>query len=268
MPPTREVTSRIELNVLAPARLVLQVAVADGPRRHVEELEISVDGRPAADVREIATTAGGRLHVLDVGAGPVVVAYRSVVSAAVPPAPPEPDELFSYLRPSRYSESDKLFALAQREVAGATPASLALAAQGWVRTRLAYVLSSSRGTDSAVDTMLAGAGVCRDYAHLLVALLRARDVPARLVSVYAPGLDPMDFHAVVEAWLGERWCALDATGLAPRQSLVRIATGRDAADTAFVSTQGGGVELVATAVTATASPGLPVDPPDSLVTLG
>ncbi|MBO0985872.1 transglutaminase family protein, partial [Rathayibacter sp. SD072] len=91
----------------------------------------------------------------------------------------------------------------------------------------------------AERTLLARRGVCRDFAHLVVALLRALDVPARLVSVYAPGLSPMDFHAVAEAWIEGEWRVVDATTLAPRQSLVRIATGRDAADTAFLSVYDG-----------------------------
>ena len=93
--------------------------------------------------------------------------------------------------------------------------------------------------DAAADTLLAGAGVCRDYAHLVVALLRALNIPARLVAVYAPGCDPMDFHAVAEAWVDDAWHIVDATQLAPRESMVRIATGRDAADTAFLTTRGG-----------------------------
>ncbi len=74
-------------------------------------------------------------------------------------------------------------------------------------------------------------------------MLRARNVPARLVAVYAPGLQPMDFHAVVEAAIDGEWRAVDATTLAPRQSLVRIATGRDASDTAFLTVQSGRADL-------------------------
>jgi transglutaminase-like putative cysteine protease len=94
--------------------------------------------------------------------------------------------------------------------------------------------------------------VCRDYAHLVIAFLRAHDVPARLVSAYAPGLSPMDFHAVVDVGLDDAWQVVDATGLAPRQSLMRIATGRDAADTAFLSSAGAAVLLNVLAVTAVA----------------
>ena len=126
---------------------------------------------------------------------------------------------------------------------------------------------SSSPTDGAVDTLLAGAGVCRDYAHLAVALLRARDVPARLVSVYAPGLSPMDFHAVVEAVVDGAWHVVDATLLAPRSTLVRIATGRDAADTAFLSNYGGALRLDGIEVSAVADE-LPADDLDDLVRLG
>jgi transglutaminase-like putative cysteine protease len=109
--------------------------------------------------------------------------------------------------------------------------------------------------------------VCRDYAHLVVALLRAVNVPARLVSVYAPGLSPMDFHAVAEAFVDGHWRVVDATCLAPRQTLVRIATGRDAADTAFLDNHKGAIELTNMTVTATSDGDLPRDALDQLVSI-
>ena len=137
----------------------------------------------------------------------------------------------------------------------------------WVGTRLSYVPGSSGPLDGAVETLLAGAGVCRDYAHLAVALLRSLGVPARLVAVYAPGCDPMDFHAVVEAHVAGGWHVVDATALAPRSSLLRIATGRDAADTAFMATVHGNVSLDGSEVTAVADDGLPADDLEELVVL-
>src|SRR6201997_5195065 len=137
-----------------------------------------------------------------------------------------------YLRPSRYAEADKFYGFATTEFGNyIDSATLLEKVSSWVGTRLNYVPGSSDPIDGAVDTLLAGAGVCRDFAHLVVALLRAVNVPARVVSVYAPGLYPMDFHAVAEAFVEGRWCVVDGTLLAPRQTLVRIATGRDAADT-------------------------------------
>jgi len=105
----------------------------------------------------------------------------------------------------------------------------------WVFERFAYSAGSSGPLDSAIDTLLSGSGVCRDFAHLTITLCRALGVPARLASVYAPGLSPMDFHAVVEIMTSEGWQVLDPTRLAPRSALVRIATGRDATDTAFAT---------------------------------
>ena len=110
-------------------------------------------------------------------------------------------------------------------------------------------------------------GVCRDYAHLVIAMLRARNVPARLVAVYAPGLSPMDFHAVVEAAIDGHWRAVDATTLAPRETLVRISTGRDASDTAFLTVQSGRADLVSVMSPRPASPSSPTDDLTRLVSL-
>jgi transglutaminase-like putative cysteine protease len=118
-----------------------------------------------------------------------------------------------------------------------------------------------------MSTFASSQGVCRDYAHLTIALLRARDLPARMASVYAPGLSPMDFHAVVEAYVDGAWYVVDATRLAPRQSLVRIATGRDASDVAFLTNHWTGLTLNDVSVTAT-SEELPRDDGWSRVQLG
>jgi transglutaminase-like putative cysteine protease len=98
-------------------------------------------------------------------------------------------------------------------------------------------------------------------------MLRALDVPARAVAVYAPGCWPMDFHAVVESAVDGTWQVHDATALAPRQSLVRISTGRDAADNAFLSNHGGSVRLLTTEITAIVDGALPVDDGRSVVHL-
>ena len=263
----RSVRSSLTADVLAPATLELQVAVA-APRPVTEELAVTVDGAPVP-WRELATEAGGRLHLLHVPAGRLEVSYRAEVHGRAEPVPVGPLDATTYLRPSRYAESDRLASVAAAELGGLdAPADLVRAVGAWVGRRLSYVPGSSTGTDGAVDTLLAGAGVCRDYAHLAVALLRARDVPARLVSVYAPGLDPMDFHAVVEVLVDGAWEALDATLLAPRAGLVRIATGRDAADTAFLSSYGGALRLDGLEVSAVVDGQLPRDDLDERVPIG
>jgi transglutaminase-like putative cysteine protease len=102
-------------------------------------------------------------------------------------------------------------------------------------------------------------GTCRDFAHLGIALCRATGVPARFAAVYAPGLYPMDFHAVFEARENGHWYVYDSTGLAPRSSLVRIVTGRDAADAAFAATTRGSAELTGMEVSATVAGSLPAE---------
>jgi transglutaminase-like putative cysteine protease len=129
----------------------------------------------------------------------------------------------------------------------------------WIRQRISYVPGSSDVHDSAEDTLLTGMGTCRDFAHLGIALCRATGIPARFAAVYAPGLFPMDFHAVFETLQFGRWYVHDATGLAPRQSLIRIATGRDAADTAFSAINGGAGDLGYLEVSATVGTVLPWD---------
>ena len=92
-------------------------------------------------------------------------------------------------------------------------------------------------------------------------------MPARLVSVYAPQLDPMDFHAVVEVLVDGRWVVVDATRMAPRSGMVRMATGRDATDTAWLTNTLSDVELLTLSVDATADE-IFADDPDELIALG
>ena len=141
------------------------------------------------------------------------------------------------------------------------------AVRNWVFNELRYVSGSSRGTDGAVETLLNRRGVCRDYAHLAISLLRAKNVPARLAAVYAPGLSPMDFHAVAEAHINGAWHVIDPTGLAPREAMLRITAGRDSSDTAFLSTVGGSLSLREIRVTAMVNGELPAEDPDKLAVI-
>jgi transglutaminase-like putative cysteine protease len=248
--------------------MMLQVAADDpAPAKLEESLRVTLDGRPL-EPSEILIPGEGRVHLLRPTPGTVTVEYEATVTGSADPIPVSEADRITYLRPSRYAESDRLGAMAQAEFAGITGAAeLVAAVSSWVGSRLYYVPGSSGPTDGAVDTMLQRQGVCRDYAHLVIALLRGLDVPARLAAVYAPGLDPMDFHAVAEAVVDDQWRVVDATLLAPRASLLRIATGRDAADTAFLSTYGGAVDLLEYGVSAVIDPYLPTDDISALVSL-
>jgi transglutaminase-like putative cysteine protease len=262
----RHVGCLLELDVHGPVEMALQIAVAEHSSV-TERLSITLDGVEVA-ARELATSHAGRMHALEFTAGRVVVDYSATIAGTATPAPVDRMESFVYLRPSRYAPSDRLGAFALTEFGGINDRRALLdAVSSWVGTRLGYVPGSSTPTDGAIETLMAGQGVCRDYAHLVVALLRALDVPARVVAVYAPGLTPMDFHAVAEAVVDDAWRAVDATLLAPRSSLVRIATGRDAADTAFVSSYGAHVDLISSSVFAYVDGQLPADDVSALVSL-
>lgn len=264
----RTVSAEVSFTTIAGAtRVVMQVAVARVPGLEIEEtLAVTLDDAPLGMV-EIPTAHGGLMHAVDLPEGTpwggrIRVRYDAEVSnddGLETTAPDNPDDRDIYLRPSRYAESDRLLPIARRELGGLTGLELVHATAGFVHSHLRYVPGSSRFTDGAVETFLAGAGVCRDYAHLTVALLRGLDVPARLVAVYAPGLSPMDFHAVAEAWVEGRWYVVDGTRLAPRPSLLRISTGRDAADTAFLSSYGAGILMGPQSVNAVVDGDLPVD---------
>ena len=265
----REVAAELEVEITAPTTLEFQIAVAPHPHAAVsEELCFVLDGTSVQPL-EISGTHGNRIHKLDVPVGNLVVDYNATIVGRTDPAPVTEYDLSMYLRPSRYAEADKFYGFASTEFGSyADSATLLEKVSSWVGTRLNYVPGSSDPIDGAVDTLLAGAGVCRDYAHLVVALLRAVNVPARVVSVYAPGLSPMDLHAVAEAFVDGQWRVVDGTLLAPRQSLVRIATGRDAADTAFLDNHKGAITLNKMGVMAVVDGELPVDSIDQLVSIG
>lgn len=149
-----------------------------------------------------------------------------------------PPETIPYLLPSRYCESDRFEGFIEREFAGLSGGRLAGALADWVSAHLSYASGTSSGTTTALATFADRRGVCRDYAHLLVALARAGGIPARCVSAYAPGVDPPDFHAVAELWIGDAWHLVDATGMADARDLARVAVGRDATDIAFMTVFG------------------------------
>ncbi|NTV39738.1 MAG: transglutaminase family protein [Demequinaceae bacterium] len=239
----RNVSARLTIDVTAPSELAMSVALATRREGLNEALDVRLDGAPL-EASVIADAHGTRIHAIQADVGILTVDYSATAEGREPPAPVTERDRIRYLRPSRYCESDALAATANAEFGGLTGYSLLEGVSSWVGTRLAYVPGSSLPTDGAVRTLLAREGVCRDYAHLCVALLRASGVPARLASVYAPGLSPMDFHAVCEAAIDGVWWVVDATALAPRPSLLRIATGRDAADTAFMTVMSGHADLL------------------------
>jgi transglutaminase-like putative cysteine protease len=266
----RTVAARLVFKtVVAETKVALAVSVARNPGYSSLEESLSVtSGAEQVPATELSDHHGGRFHYMEFAEPTeVTVDYTATVAGLAQPEEPNRMELIRYVRPSRYAESDRLLPTAYAEFGGLQGEELLHAVRNWVFSELRYVSGSSRGTDGAVETLLHRRGVCRDFAHLAIALLRSKDVPARLVAVYAPGLSPMDFHAVAEAYINNAWHVIDPTGLAPRESMVRITAGRDSSDTAFLSTVGGSLSLRELRVTAVVNGDLPLEDPAKLVAL-
>ena len=157
-----------------------------------------------------------------------------------------PDSVLQFLLPSRYCPSDQasIGLLANQIVLGITSAYAQVKAiQNWIQSNIEYRYGTSDASTSALETANDRVGVCRDFAHLGIALCRSLHIPARMVVGYLYQLEPMDLHAWFEAFVGNRWYTFDATQQEPKGNRISIAYGRDAADVALV-TQFGPANLV------------------------
>ena len=187
-----------------------------------------------------------------------------------------PVEFLTYLAPSRYCESDRLTSWAEAEFGHVPPGhARAAAIATWVQRHIAYSPFGSTTQTTALDTLTDRVGVCRDQAHVMIALCRALSMPARYVTGTDYGADPTkapDFHAYVEVHLGRRWYTFDASGTGIPMGFVRIGTGRDAADVPFATMFGQIQTPFAPLVRATACDGpglqLPVEVGHALSTDG
>jgi len=226
--------------------LAIEVAQLPDQKLHEDLLKVSGSG----PLRPVAAEDGiGRRTWLR-AEGACRASYRATLDVdrpavalaplAASPLPDLPPEVVPYLWPSRYCEADRFEAFVERTFGTVGGGAEIEAMADWIGREMDYVLGSSDVTTTAVDAFLARRGVCRDFAHLLASFARAAGIPARLVSAYAWGLKPPDFHAVVEVWLDGAWHLVDATGLAATEGLARICVGRDATDIAFMTIFGMG----------------------------
>ena len=231
-PRPADVLLQIEVAALSDQRLLTQSLVigSDNPIR-------AVAGEEGIGQRTWAR-ADRRLTARYTAEVEVSRAVTDLHALGATPPRDLPGAVVGYLLPSRYCESDRFEHFVAAEFAGLAGGALAAALVDWVKRALTYDgHSSTRGT-SALHTFAERRGVCRDYAHLLVALARAAEIPARCVAAYAPGVDPPDFHAVAELWLGGAWHLVDPTGMGSPADLARVCVGRDATDIAFMTVFG------------------------------
>lgn len=149
-----------------------------------------------------------------------------------------PAEAVQYLNESRYCPSNKFLHFIQDEFSDVEGGAKIGRMRDWIEAHFTYAAGSSDAETGALDSFVERRGVCRDYAHVMVSLARAAAIPARVVSVYALGVEPQDFHAVAEIFLGGAWHLVDATGMAREAAMAKIAVGRDAADISFLTAYG------------------------------
>ncbi|WP_079435796.1 transglutaminase family protein [Zoogloea sp. LCSB751] len=195
-------------------------------------------------------TTGNRYMRLKAEPGRLRLRYSATVDlqhhVASPESVPEvpvarlPADVLTYLYPSRYCQSDRLYDVAGREFGTLTPGyGRVRAICEWVGRHVTFKSNTTNASTSALDTLGERVGVCRDFAHLMIALCRALNIPARFVAGIDygadPALGPSDFHAYVEVYLGDRWYLFDPSATAIPMGLMRFGTGRDAADVSFAT---------------------------------
>lgn len=224
---------------------IFNLEVARLVRHHdlVERLVITPDHERRIHV---VPDIRNRYFSIEAQPGPLNVRYKADISLDVFRADPNtidevplnaiPLDIMPFLLPSRFVPSDRLAAFAQREF-GEQPMGhrRVTAICNWIYDNIDYQRGASNEQTTATESLIKRAGVCRDFSHIGTAFCRALNIPARYVSCYAYGLEPRDFHAVFEAYLGGRWWLFDATRQANLDGLVRIGVGRDAAEIAFAS---------------------------------
>jgi transglutaminase-like putative cysteine protease len=232
-----------------PADLIFNVHAARTPWQSVVSEALTLSPPIASDLATDPATSNRYLRVR-AEPGPFTMGYAATVDidphhesparleeTAIARIPPQ---VLPYIYPSRYCQSDRLTRMANREFGHLRPGYWrVLAIHDWVRSRTVFTSGSSDHRTGAMDTLVDQVGVCRDFAHLMIALCRALNIPARFVTGIDYGaplsLGPPDFHAYVEVFLGTRWYIFDPTGISAPMGLVRIGTGRDAADVSFAT---------------------------------
>ena len=244
------IETRLEYAVPGPVDVLLQIEAAMIPEQTVLSAHIDLP-----EFEHFARVPGQA----DIGdriwlrlSQPLKVRYRGEVEInrliadvdTLQRTPPHmlPGETVDYLLASRYCPADLFQDFVNSEFAGTEGGARVAALRDWIAQTLSYEPGSSDAMTTAIDTFHSHKGVCRDYAHLMIALTRASAIPARFASVYGIGVEPQDFHAVAGVFLDGAWHMVDPTRMARSESIAKIGVGRDAADVSFL-TSFGAVEL-------------------------
>ncbi|MEQ5786863.1 transglutaminase family protein [Erythrobacter sp. NFXS35] len=226
--------------------VLLQVEVAAVPDQLIERTQIAIT--PCEHLVRVAAQDGIGERIWLRAEGQVLVDYTATVGidraardvGQLPAVPLHrlPGEAVQYLLPSRYCPSHQFADFVQTEFGAFEGGRKIIAMRDWIAGHLSYEAGSSNSDTTAADTFHDGKGICRDYAHLMITLARAADIPARIASVYAPRVTPPDFHAVAEVFVGDEWHQVDPTEMAEGGEIAVIGVGRDIGDVAFLTAFG------------------------------
>jgi len=236
----------LDYDATFPCIVLMEIAAHDGGGQRVQSAQLVQS--PEVNSRDVPGDGGiGTRSWLNVTTK-LGVTYLAQVSVTRPrpnwqrlqttPLPDLPPEVVTYLMSSRYCPADAFGDFLPQTFGSLTGGALIAQMAEWIGKNLTYDIGASTQQTTALDTFASRRGVCRDYAHLMVAFARCNAIPARMVSVYGPDVTPQDFHAVAEVWLDGGWHMIDPTGMATADRLVKIAVGRDAADVAFLTAFG------------------------------
>ena len=251
-----EIQVQLEYAFERACSVLLQIEAAARPEQVIRQAHIAVT--PAGHFARVPAQDGFGERIWLSVAGRMLADYRATVAIDRPAHDPAalaavplhrlPGEAVQYLLPSRYCQSHQFVDFVESQFGTLSGGTKVAAICDWVAGHLSYVPGASHSGTTAIDTFHAGEGICRDYAHLMITLARAADIPARIASVYAPGVTPPDFHAVAEVYLEGGWQLFDPTGMAQPDEIAVIGIGRDSGDVAFL-TAFGPLEMIGQSVT-------------------
>ncbi len=244
-----ELAIELDYQVMQPVDFIFNIHAVNTTQQRVNSEQLAINPRVPYDV-EVCRTFGNRYLRLRAEPGQLNVQYTALVDithrfdwpnlVAELPIAKIPVDVLEYLYPSRYCPSDRLSNIAIQQFGNVPPGYARVQAIcDWVRERTKFQIGTTDFRTCAFDTFNERVGVCRDFAHLMISMCRALNIPARFVTGLDygadPALGPQDFHAYVEVYLSGRWYIFDPTGICPTTGLIRIGTGKDASDVAFAT---------------------------------
>lgn len=245
----------IAINCSQPTPIISLLDIHDDRRGDLRR-ETSVQSSPRVRMTTYKDLYGNTCRRFVAPAGGIRLLYDAEITdsgnhdevnslAKETPVEQLPDHVLGYLLGSRYCETDHLSGLAW-QLFGHLPSgwARAQAIADYVHNRLSFGYGYARATRTAAQAHEERVGVCRDFAHLMIALCRCMNIPARYVNGYLGDIGvpadpaPMDFSAWTEVWLDGKWYTFDARHNRPRIGRVVIARGRDATDVPLLHTFG------------------------------